>query len=106
MTLAVVITKNDPETAHNALRLAAYCQSVGDTVSLFLLGAGVEIEGLSNADFDVLQKARAFHHEGGEILACGTCLERRGLGTSDLYQIATIADLRNLIDQSERVVTF
>ena len=106
MTLAVVISNNDPETVHNALRLAAYSQSVGDNVSLFLLGAGVEIKGISNAGFDVLQKIRAFHHEGGEILACGTCLERRGLGKSDLYQIATIADLRNLIDRSERVVTF
>lgn len=106
MTLAVIISNNDPESVHNALRLASYSQSVGDIVSLFLLGAGVEIESISNAEFDVLQKARAFHHEGGEILACGTCLERRGLGKSDLYQTATIADLRNLIDRSERVVTF
>ena len=44
MKLAIILNTNDPETAWNALRLAHRAVQEKDTVSVFLLGNGVELE--------------------------------------------------------------
>jgi len=47
MTIGIVISTNDAETVWNAFRLANYALNQGDTVSVFLLGKGVETKALN-----------------------------------------------------------
>ncbi|HEY3268232.1 MAG TPA: DsrE family protein [Armatimonadota bacterium] len=106
MKLLLVISANDPENLYNALRLASFSQGAGDTVSVFLMGAGVEIASVPVEPFNVIGKADAFLHDGGDILACGTCLERRGLGKNPLYTVSDLKALRDLMRESDKVLTF
>lgn len=106
MKLTIIINTNDAETVGNAFRLCAFSLHAGDAVTAFLFGHAVEIAGISDPEFAVQDKARAFLHEGGEVLACGTCLQRRGLGASDLYQVSDLKALRDLIEHSDRIVSF
>ena len=43
----------------NALRLANYGLKVGDTVKIFLVGKGVELDKISDAKFNVREQAKA-----------------------------------------------
>ncbi len=45
-SIGMVIYSNDTETVWNALRLANYSKNQGDTVSIFLLGKGVELDNM------------------------------------------------------------
>ncbi len=45
-SLGLVIYSDDIETVWNALRLANFSKKQGDTVNIFLLGKGVELENL------------------------------------------------------------
>lgn len=106
MHTGIVIYSNDTETVWNAFRLGAFCRKQGDDVSIFLLGKGVEAEQLDSAKFKVTEQMRSFVDQGGELLACGTCLEIRKQGASDVCPVSTMQDLYNLIQQSDRVLTF
>jgi sulfur relay (sulfurtransferase) complex TusBCD TusD component (DsrE family) len=106
MQLAIVINTNDAETMGNAFRLGAFSLSTGDIVSIFLMGHAVEIASITDPEFGVIEKAHAFIHEGGEILVCGTCLQRRTLGASDLYHVSDLKALHDLIERADKVVSF
>ncbi|MEK7734140.1 MAG: hypothetical protein AAB329_01700 [Pseudomonadota bacterium] len=43
---------------------------------------------------------------GGEILACGTCLKIRAKGATEMCPLSTMADLHQIIRESDKVVTF
>ncbi len=47
MTIGIVISTNDAEMVWNAFRLANHALNQGDTVSVFLLGKGVETKALN-----------------------------------------------------------
>lgn len=106
MQLAIIINTNDAETMGNAFRLGAFSLASGDAVTVFLMGHAVEIASVTEPDFAVPEKAHAFVHEGGEILACGTCLQRRGLGASDLYQVSDLKALHDLIERADKALSF
>jgi hypothetical protein len=76
-TMGIVIYSNDVETVWNALRLANYSKSQGDSVSIFLLGKGVELENLVKSDSTIKEQSDKFLNNGGTILGCGTCLKAR-----------------------------
>lgn len=106
MRLTIIVNTNDAETVGNAFRLGAFSLHAEDAVTVFLFGLGVEIAALTDPEFAIAEKARAFLHEGGEILACGTCLQRRGLGESDLYQVSDLKVLRDHVEQADKVISF
>lgn len=106
MKLGIVIYSNDPETVWNAFRLGVFSRKQGDTVSVFLLGKGVESESLANGKFDVIGQMRGFSQAGGSILACGTCLKIRQSEGSNICPVSTIQDLHALIRDSDRVLSF
>ncbi len=106
MKLGLVIYSNDAETVWNALRFGVFACKKGDQVRAFLLGRGVEAERLGAEPFDVPAQLRAFVDAGGELLACGTCLKVRDQGGSETCPISTMQDLYELIDASDRVLTF
>jgi uncharacterized protein involved in oxidation of intracellular sulfur len=106
MKLGIVIYSNDPETVWNAFRLGVFSIKQGDTVSVFLLGKGVEVETLEQEKFDVIDQMRSFSDAGGSILACGTCLKLRQSDGSDICPLSTMQDLHALIRESDKVLTF
>lgn len=106
MKLAIVVASGDTEVIANAFRLGSFALSAGDDVTVFLMNGAVEIGLKSDPEFVLPSKCAAFLHAGGEVLACGTCLERRGMGASDLYRVSDLKALRDLVASSERVLTF
>ncbi len=105
MKLAIIVNINDPETAWNALRLGNEALNAGNKVSMFLLGVGVEIENVKDKAFDVAGVLKKFLNSGGNLLACGTCLEFRHL-EAGVCPVSTMSELVEMISGSDKVVTF
>ncbi len=106
MKFGVVISTTDPETVFNAIRLANFSAKKGDETKIFLLGKGVEIEQIESEKFDVKPQIDSFLENSGEIMACGTCLKLRNQKETDVCPISTMNDLYELINDSDKVVTF
>jgi len=106
MKLGIVIYSNDSETVWNAFRLGIFSVEKKDTVKVFLLAKGVECESLDTEQFAITTEMKKFVDSGGEILACGTCLKIRQSKGSDICPLSTMADLYNVINESDKVVTF
>ena len=106
MKLGIILSGNDPETVFNALRLALFSLQQGDSVRIFLLGKGVEMDQIADAKFDVRGQAEAVLQAGGQFLACGTCLKLRSSTGSELCPLSTLKDLYELIRDSDRVLSF
>ena len=106
MKLGITIYSNDPETVWNAFRLANFALAWGDSVKVFLLGKGVEIESLEPDRFNVAEQVKIYLESGSPIYACGTCLQIRNLKISEAYTVATMKDLRDIIAESDKVVSF
>ena len=105
-TIGIVISTNDPETVWNAFRLANYSVGQGDTVSVFLLGKGVESPAIASEDFDVKGMMETYSNSRGKILACGTCLKIRNTKGSELCPVSSLSELYAIIKTSEIVLTF
>lgn len=106
MRLAMVIYSNDPETVWNAFRFGVHALKQGDQAGIFLLGRGVEAEGLADERFPVEEVMREFSAAGGTLHACGTCLKLRHQAGSELCPVSTLADLHALLRDSDKVLTF
>ena len=106
MKVGIIIYSNDAETVWNAFRLANFTHMIGDEVSVFLLGKGVESNLLDTDTFKVGEQWQAFLDGGGKIYACGTCLEMRQLAASERVIVATLKDLHEIIQSSSKVITF
>jgi len=106
MKIGIVIYSNDPETVWNAFRLATFSLKQEDTVKIFLLAKGVECESLDTDRFDVTKEITGFIQSGGEIFACGTCLKIRQSEGSEICPLSSMADLYEIINQSEKLLTF
>ncbi len=104
--IGIIISSNDPETVWNAFRLANYSVQDGDTVSIFLIGKGVEAPTLSSKDFDVKGLMEKFFDAGGKILACGTCLKSRDTEGSELCPVSSLSDLYKIIKTNEIILSF
>ena len=104
-TLGLVVETSDPERVWNAFRLGITALEDGKDVSAFLLGEGVEAEVIEDEQFDVRDRMEAFVDAGGELLACGTCLEIRNDDGSELCPISTMTDLLEVVTSSDRVLT-
>lgn len=106
MKLGIVIHSNEAETVWNAFRLGVFALGEGDSVRVFLLARGVEAETLDTEKFKVSEQMQSFVNEGGEILACGTCLKIRQSEGSELCPLSTMKDLYEVVRDSDRIVTF
>jgi len=106
MKLGIIITRTDPETVFNALRLAIFSRKQGDEVKVFLSGKGVEIDLISDDKFDVQGQARQFLDNGGIFLACGTCLKIRDKANTEMCPVSTLKDQYEMIRDSDKTVVF
>jgi uncharacterized protein involved in oxidation of intracellular sulfur len=106
MKLALVIYSDDPETVWNAFRLGIFALKAGDSVEVFLLAKGVECESIGNDKFDVDAQIEEFVGLKGSILACGSCLKIRNSEGSQNCPLSTMKDLYDIINESDKVLTF
>ncbi len=105
MKLGIIVNTNAPETVWNALRLGTEALAGGNKTGMFLLGSGVEIENIKDETFDIAGTLKKFLNSGGNLLACGTCLESRHQ-EAGVCPSSTMAELVEMISDSDRVVTF
>jgi uncharacterized protein involved in oxidation of intracellular sulfur len=106
MKFGLVIYSNDAETVWNAFRLGVFALKKGDTVRTFLLAKGVECEAIDTEKFRVTEQMKSFVAAGGKILACGTCLKIRHSEGSEMCPLSTMGDLYEIVQESDRVLTF
>ncbi|MGK9250258.1 DsrE/DsrF/TusD sulfur relay family protein [Paenibacillus humicus] len=106
MKIGVIIETKEDEKAWNALRFAVTAIKQGHEVKVFLMGEGVECVTLTHQKFNVADQVEAFSNAGGEILACGTCLKSRSMEATDVCPISTMIDCVNMVEWSDKVITF
>ena len=106
MKIGIILETKEPEKAWNAFRFANTAKRQGHEVKVFLMGEAVECEGLVQEKYNVDEQLRAFSEQGGEILACGTCLKSRQLGGSDVCPVSTMIDCLEMVVWADKVVTF
>jgi len=105
-SIGIVIYSNDVETVWNAIRFANYSKNQGDTVSIFLLGKGVELDNLVKSDTNIKEQTDTFLGSGGTILGCGTCLQSRKNNEPHVCKFSSMSDLYDIIRKSKIVLTF
>ncbi|TYT61304.1 DsrE family protein [Natrialba swarupiae] len=103
--MGIVLETADPERTWNAFRLGITALEDGHGVSVFLLGEGVEAEEITDDEFDVRDRMEAFVDAGGDLEACGTCLELRNSEGSEYCPMSTMSDLLEVVTSSDRVLT-
>jgi uncharacterized protein involved in oxidation of intracellular sulfur len=105
-SIGLVIYSDDTETVWNAMRLANFSKNQGDTVNIFLLGKGVELENLIQNSKDIDEQVELFLDGGGSILGCGTCLKSRKNDDPQICKLSSLKDLYMLIRENTIVLTF
>lgn len=106
MKLGIVIYSTDAETVWNAFRLGNFAVKEGDEVKAFLLASGVECQSLDTEKFNISEQMHCLVDNGGEILACGTCLKLRGQEGDELCPLSSMKDLYEMVKESDKVITF
>ncbi len=104
--IGIVLSTNDPEEVWNAFRFGNVALKKNHTVRIFLVNKGVEVEDVKSERFPVNEQLQKFVENKGEILACGTCMKNRQKESSDFCPIATMDELLEIVEDSERIVTF
>ena len=105
MNLGLIVESDDPERVWNGFRLANTALDEGHTVEAFLLGDGVEAPDVETEKFNPRGVIRKFLNEGGDLYACGTCLDSRDMEPDELRPRSTMADLLQIVEESDKTVT-
>jgi sulfur relay (sulfurtransferase) complex TusBCD TusD component (DsrE family) len=106
MKIGIVLNTNDPEEVWNAFRFGNVALKENHEVRVFLVNAGVEAEDIKSERFPVREQLQSFVENKGELLACGTCLKNRLKVESNFCPIATMKDLLEIVEWSDRLVSF
>jgi len=105
-SIGIVIYSNDVETVWNAMRFANYSKNQSDTVSIFLLGKGVELDNLVKTNADLKEQTDAFLENGATIMGCGTCLQSRKNNAPQVCKLSSMKDMYDLVRKNKIVMTF
>ncbi|MEG1555609.1 MAG: DsrE family protein [Bacteroidales bacterium] len=106
MKIAIVIDTKEAEKAWNAFRFAVAATKKGHQVKVFLMGEAVECEGFIHEKYNVDEQLKKFVEEGGEILACGTCLKARQKEGTEACPLSTMNDCVEMVEWADQVLTF
>jgi uncharacterized protein involved in oxidation of intracellular sulfur len=104
MKIGIVLNSSDPETAWNACRFGLTAILDGHEPTMFLIGAGVEIEDIRSDKFDAPGVLKDYLENGGKILVCGSCLDVSGMEASGPKNVMN--DLVGLVAESDKIITF
>ena len=106
MKLGIIIETKEYEKAWNAMRFVVSAKKSGHEVKVFLMGEAVEIETLTHEKFNVAEQVATFHELEGEMLACGSCLQSRKMGETEVCPISTMIDCIQMVEWADKTVTF
>jgi uncharacterized protein involved in oxidation of intracellular sulfur len=119
MAQKIVILINDApygtEKAYNALRLAMQIQKdyEGADVCVFLMADAVTLalqhQNTPNGYYNIERMLKAVLMKKGKVKLCGSCADARGLKEMKLaegVELSTMAELAQLIIESDKVITF
>ena len=106
MKIGIVISQIDPETVWNAFRFANFSLTNKHEVSVFLIGKGVEYEEIEDTTFNVNEQVGEFMVNNGKMFACGTCLKLRKKEGSQTCPLSSMKDLMDIVEQSDKILTF
>lgn len=106
MKLGVIIETNEAEKAWNGVRFCNAALKKGYSVKLFLMSSGVEIPEITHDKYNVKMQINDFISNQGIILACGTCIKSRNQEGSEVCPISTMNDCLEMVEWSDKVVTF
>jgi sulfur relay (sulfurtransferase) complex TusBCD TusD component (DsrE family) len=106
MKIGIILSTNDPEEVWNAFRFANVALKGNHAVRVFLVNKGVEAEDIKSERFLVREQLQVFIDNKGELLACGTCMKNRQKEESNFCPIATLNDMLEIVEWSEKLVTF
>lgn len=106
MKIGIIVETKEAEKAWNAFRFGVASLKSGHQVKAFLMGEAVECQDIREGQFNVREQMEFFDQQGGQILACGTCLRFRQKDGNELCPLSTMNDLVRLVEESDRVVTF
>jgi uncharacterized protein involved in oxidation of intracellular sulfur len=102
------------ERTYNGLRLAgAVSKMEGNTVRVFLIGDGASAAHLNQkvppGFYNVETMIGNVVRHGGEVGICGTCMDARGMGESDIADKthrSTLAELAEWTVWADKVLVF
>jgi sulfur relay (sulfurtransferase) complex TusBCD TusD component (DsrE family) len=106
MKIGIVLSTNDPEEVWNAFRFGNVALKENNAVRVFLVNKGVEAEDIKSEKFPVKEQLQLFIENKGELLACSTCMKARQKEESSFCPIATMKDMLEIVEWSDRLVTF
>ncbi len=115
--MSTVMILNDApygiERVYNGLRLAGSLARKGVAVRLFLMGdaavAAKAGQKVPQGYYNVQTMVASVLRHGGEVAACGTCLDARGIGEAELLEgtrRGTLDELTAWVAEAEKVLTF
>jgi len=106
MNIGIILETKEYEKAWNALRFATTSKKMGNNVKVFLMGEAVECETLIHEKYNLSEQLNQFIKEGGELLACGTCLKSRMLNAPESCPVSTMVDCVNMVLWADKTITF
>ena len=106
MKIGIIISQNEPESVWNAFRFGNFSLSKRHEVKVFLIGKGVESEEINYENFSVKGQMEKLLDGDGKIFACGACLKLRQKEGSQVCPLSTLQDLMNIVEESDKIVSF
>ena len=106
MKIGIVLSTNDAEEVWSAFRFANISLKESHQVRVFLVNKGVEAEDIKSDRFPVREQLQTFIESNGELLACGTCMKNRQKQESNFCPIATLKDMLEIVEWSDKLLTF
>ncbi|MDD5014146.1 MAG: DsrE family protein [Atribacterota bacterium] len=106
MKIGIIISQIDPETVWNAFRFGNFSLDKKHEIKAFLIGKGVECVEIKDEQFNVKEQIEKFLDHGGTIFACGACLKSRHKKGSPVCPLSTMEDLMNIVENSEKIISF
>lgn len=101
------------ERVYNGLRLAGALARKGVPLRIFLMGdsalAAKAGQKVPQGYYNVQNMVGAVVRHGGEVAVCGTCLDARGIGETELMEgtrRSTLEELTAWVTEADRVLTF
>lgn len=104
-TIGIILSTNDVETIWNVMRFANYSIEWGNKVEIFLLGKGVEIEGLTETNKDIQEQVEKYLDLDGTIYGCQVCFQSRKK-TNKICKLGCIQDMYEVVKKNKVVLSF
>src|SRR3989338_11180958 len=104
MKIGIILNSNDAETCWNCFRFGNKALENGNSVKIFLLGKGVEVETVKDEKFPLIEESvKKFVKNKGAILACGSCIKLRQKKESNICPISTMENMLRIVEESDKL---